>query len=69
MSFQIAGVPITNQPFAVINSAYGMSRSVFDGILGMSYYTVANGGTSPVIWSMYLAGELQQPIFGFWFGP
>jgi len=46
-----------------------MHTSVFDGILGMGYQQIANGGENPVIWSMYLAGELQQPIFGFWFGP
>jgi hypothetical protein len=62
-------VSIAKQSFAVITSAYGMNGSAFDGVLGMSYYTVANGGASPVIWSMYLAGELKQPIFGFWFGP
>jgi phytepsin len=67
--FKIAGVSIAKQPFAVISSANGMNTSEFDGILGMGYQQIANGGENPVIWSMYLAGELQQPIFGFWFGP
>ncbi len=53
----------------MINSAYGMSRNEYDGIMGMGYPQLANGDEDPVIWSMYLAGELQQPIFGFWFGP
>ncbi len=60
---------IPKQSFAVISSAYLMNGSAFDGILGMGYPKLANGGENPVIWSMYLAGELQQPIFGFWFGP
>ncbi len=53
----------------MISSANDMSASEFDGILGMGYPQIANGGENPVIWSMYLAGELKQPIFGFWFGP
>jgi hypothetical protein len=46
-----------------------MSTSPSDGILGMGYQKIAVGGENPVIWSMYLAGELKQPIFSFWFGP
>jgi hypothetical protein len=45
-----------------------MSGSARDGILGMGYQKIATGGENPVIWSMYLAGELQLPIFSFWFG-
>jgi hypothetical protein len=37
--------------------------------LGMAYQSIAVGGENPVVWSMYLAGELQQPIFCFWFAP
>ncbi len=69
IKFQIAGVSIPKQPFAVISSADGMSTREYDGLLGMGYQQIANGGENPVIWSMYLAGELQQPIFSFWFGP
>jgi hypothetical protein len=35
----------------------------------MGYEKIAMGGENPVVWSMYLAGELSLPIFGFWFGP
>ncbi|CAF3491690.1 unnamed protein product [Adineta steineri] len=65
----IAGVPITGQPFAIINSASGMSSRINDGILGMGYQKLAQGGEVPVIWSMYLTGALSLPIFCFWFGP
>lgn len=53
----------------MINSASGMSWRTNDGILGMGYKSIAQGGENPVIWSMYLAGELSLPIFCFWFGP
>ncbi len=55
----------------MISSANGMNTttSESDGMLGMGYQQIAQGGENPVIWSMYLAGELQQPIFSFWFGP
>ncbi|CAF1347911.1 unnamed protein product [Adineta steineri] len=65
----IAGVSITGQPFAVINSASGASSRLFDGILGLGYQKIAQGGENPVVWSMYLAGKLSLPIFCFWFGP
>ncbi|CAF3956438.1 unnamed protein product, partial [Adineta steineri] len=65
----IAGVPITGQPFAIINSASGMSSRINDGILGMGYQKLAQGGEVPVIWSMYMTGALSLPIFCFWFGP
>jgi hypothetical protein len=69
--FQIDGVSIPNQPFAIVSSANGngMSGSPRDGLLGMGYEKIATGGENPVVWSMYLAGELQLPIFCFWFGP
>ncbi|CAF1361268.1 unnamed protein product [Adineta steineri] len=65
----IAGISITGQPFAVINSASGVSGRAFDGILGLSYAKLSQSGENPVVWSMYLAGELSLPIFCFWFGP
>ncbi len=65
--FQIDGISITNQAFAVASSANGMSTRPCDGILGMGYEKIATGGENPVVWSMYLAGKLLQPIFGFWF--
>jgi hypothetical protein len=46
-----------------------MSTRVSDGLLGMSYQNIATGRENPVIWSMFLAGELNLPLFGFWFGP
>jgi hypothetical protein len=67
--FQIGGVSIANQPFAVISSANGMSTRASDGILGMGYQKIANGGENPVVWSMYLTGKLSLPLFSFWFGP
>ncbi|CAF1184708.1 unnamed protein product [Adineta steineri] len=65
----IAGISITGQPFAIINSASGMTSRTNDGILGMGYQKLAQGGEVPVIWSMYLTGALSLPIFGFWFEP
>lgn len=67
--FQIGGISVTNQPFAIINSANGMNMTKRDGILGMGYQSIARGGENPVIWSMYLAGDLKLPLFGFWFAP
>ncbi|CAF4423067.1 unnamed protein product, partial [Rotaria magnacalcarata] len=61
-------ISIPNQPFAIINSANGMKASKFDGVLGMGYQKLSSGGEIPVVWSMYLAGELSLPIFCFWFG-
>jgi hypothetical protein len=66
---QIGGISIANQSFAIANSANGMSMRTSDGLLGMSYQNIATGGENPVIWSMYLAGELSLPLFSFWFGP
>jgi hypothetical protein len=66
---QIGGISIANQPFAIATSANGMSTRTSDGLLGMSYQKTATGGENPVIWSMFLAGELSLPLFGFWFGP
>jgi hypothetical protein len=34
----------------------------------MAYQKIATGGENPVVWSMYLAGELSAPVFSFWFG-
>ncbi|CAF1032653.1 unnamed protein product [Didymodactylos carnosus] len=65
----ISGISVSHQPFAVATSAYGMSSRVSDGLIGMAYRNIAQGGEYPVIWSMYLAGQLTQPIFGFWFNP
>jgi hypothetical protein len=67
--FKIAGVSIPNQLFAIATSANGLSARPYDGLLGMGYEQIATGGENPVVWSMYLAGELQLPIFCFWFGP
>jgi hypothetical protein len=67
--FQIGGVSIANQSFAIISSANGFNGRQSDGLLGMGYEKIATGGENPVVWSMYLAGELSLPIFGFWFGP
>ena len=53
----------------MISSANGMNAGQSDGILGMGYPQLAHGGEYPVVWAMYLAGQLQQPVFGFWFGP
>ncbi|CAF5036253.1 unnamed protein product, partial [Rotaria magnacalcarata] len=61
-------ISIPNQPFAIINSANGMKASKFDGVLGMGYQKLSSGGEIPVVWSMYLTGELSLPIFSFWFG-
>ena len=58
-AFQVGGISIANQSFAVISSANGMNKSAFDGILGMGYQKIANGGENPVVWSMFLAGELS----------
>ncbi|CAF3368339.1 unnamed protein product [Rotaria socialis] len=60
-------ISIANQPFAIINSANGMNTGKFDGILGMAYQKISSCGENPVIWTMYLAGELSLPIFSFWF--
>ncbi|CAF4370333.1 unnamed protein product, partial [Adineta steineri] len=65
----IAGISITGQPFAIISSASGMSWRTNDGILGLGYQKIAQGGENPLVWSMYLAGQLTLPIFCFWFGP
>ncbi|CAF0788764.1 unnamed protein product [Adineta steineri] len=65
----IGGVSIANQSFAMITSAQGFSTRTADGMLGMGYQSIASGGELPVIWSMYLAGALSQPIFSFWFAP
>jgi hypothetical protein len=46
-----------------------MNSDLNDGILGMGYEQIATGGENPVVWSMYLAGELSRPIFCFWFAP
>ncbi len=67
--FQIGGVSIANQAFAIVSSAKGFNGRQSDGLLGMGYEKIATGGENPVVWSMYLAGELSLPIFGFWFGP
>jgi len=46
-----------------------MSGSPNDGLMGMGYSKIADAHENPPIWAMYLAGELTQPIFSFWFGP
>ena len=67
--FQIGGISVANQSFAIVSSAKGFSNSPRDGLLGMGYQKLTQGGETPVIWSMFLAGELSLPIFCFWFGP
>ncbi|CAF4811521.1 unnamed protein product [Rotaria socialis] len=65
----IGGICIANQTFAIATSANGMSTQVNDGLLGMGYQNIATGGEMPVVWSMYLAGQLSLPIFAFWVAP
>ncbi|CAF1071963.1 unnamed protein product [Adineta steineri] len=65
----MAGISVTGQPFAIVSSASGMSWRTNDGILGLGYQNLAHGGENPLVWSMYLAGQLSLPIFCFWFGP
>lgn len=64
---KIAGISVENQTFAIANSAYGMNGNANDGVLGMAYPNHAISGANPVVWSMYYAGKLQNPIFSFWF--
>ncbi|CAF4100555.1 unnamed protein product [Adineta steineri] len=65
----IGGISVSNQTFAIINTAIGVTGVEFDGILGMAYPSATVIGENPVVFSMYLAGKLKLPIFTFWIEP
>ncbi|CAF1642507.1 unnamed protein product, partial [Didymodactylos carnosus] len=65
----IAGISVQQQSFAIVATAHNFNGDQADGLMGLGYQNIAAGQENPVIWSMYLAGELTQPIFSFWFGP
>ncbi|CAF1412807.1 unnamed protein product [Adineta steineri] len=65
----MGGISISNQPFAIVSSAIGVTGQEFDGIMGMAYPAEGTIGENAVVFSMYLAGELKLPIFTFWIEP
>ncbi|PSN56244.1 Lysosomal aspartic protease, partial [Blattella germanica] len=65
----IGGLAVKNQTFIEVSKEPTMPflfRS-FDGILGLAFSSLAEGGVVPIFYNMYYQKLLPQPIFSFYF--
>ncbi|CAF4174961.1 unnamed protein product [Adineta steineri] len=62
------GLSVVNQVFAEALNMSGFN-GVSDGLLGLAYPDLANGGETPLFYNMYAQNLIPQPIFSFYFNP
>ncbi|CAF4419057.1 unnamed protein product, partial [Adineta steineri] len=64
----VDGLSVVNQVFAEALNLSGFN-DVSDGLLGLAYPDLANGGETPLFYNMYAQNLIPQPIFSFYFNP
>ena len=64
----IGGVSVVNQTFAEITTLSSMDElySLYDGILGMGYPSIATSGATPPFQNMINQGLVSPSVFSFW---
>jgi hypothetical protein len=65
----VNGIPVKNQIFAECTYRYGMDGRLFDGILGLAYPNLTQGGENPLFYNMWSQKLIPQPIFSFYLNP
>lgn len=64
----IQGIPITNQEFGLSETEPGTSflYAKFDGILGLAYPSLSEGGATTVMQGMIQENLIDAPVFSFY---
>lgn len=68
-SVAIGDLVLDNFTFAHANDTSGIqsySESNFDGILGLGFQSISEGGVPTVIAELAKSGQLDEPVFGFY---
>lgn len=65
---QLGGIEVTNQEIGLSTNEPGENFVVakFDGILGLSYPSIAAGGQTPLVDSMIDRNLLPENVFAFY---
>jgi len=67
-----AGLTLENYNFAAVDDLSGLgalyTNSPMDGILGMAFDALVNGGSKSPFGALVSSGQLDAPIFGFYLG-
>jgi len=67
----IGGLELANFTFAHVHRTAGLhnfKRMSFDGILGLGFQDGAEDNVSTVVKELAIAGQLDEPVFGFYLG-
>ncbi|XP_027388326.1 pregnancy-associated glycoprotein 2-like isoform X1 [Bos indicus x Bos taurus] len=56
----------TDQPFGLSLQQFGFDNAPFDGVLGLSYPSLAVPGTIPIFDKLKQQGAISEPIFAFY---
>lgn len=63
---QIGNLVSTDQPFGLSLQQFGFDNAPFDGVLGLSYPSLAVPGTIPIFDKLKQQGAISEPIFAFY---
>ena len=63
---QIGKLVSIDQPFGLSLQQFGFDNAPFDGVLGLSYPSLAVPGTIPIFDKLKQQGAISEPIFAFY---
>ncbi|KAI4553188.1 hypothetical protein MJT46_016482 [Ovis ammon polii x Ovis aries] len=63
---RIGNLVSTDQPFGLSLQQFGFDNAPFDGVLGLSYPSLAVPGTIPIFDKLKQQGAISEPIFAFY---
>jgi cathepsin D len=67
-----AGLTLSNYNFAAVGDLSGLgelyTNSPMDGILGMAFDAIVQGGSESPFGALVSSGQLDEPVFGFYLG-
>ena len=63
---QIGNLVSTDQPFGLSLQQFGFDNAPFDGILGLSYPSLAIPGTIPIFDKLKQQGSISEAVFAFY---